>query len=190
MTKTSLQEVARRMRTDIFHVDRTNALAIERLLQLASERNIPVFWLLTPLTPGLQAFRDRSGSEAAYEQLVRSARARHPRTMTVLDAQRAAYPPGYFVDATHLNGRGATVLSQAVAITLKAELGQSERATGPRWIALKQSVDHSDAIALGLEDVEKSKRIVGLTVSPKWRDSRRQWRDDSPSWPSERRVLP
>ncbi len=69
-------EVARRMQTGIFHVDPMNAEAIERLLKLASERRIPVFWLLTPLTPGLQAVRDQSGSEGAYEQLVRSTQSR------------------------------------------------------------------------------------------------------------------
>ena len=104
-------EVARRLHADVFHVDRMNSEAIERLLQLASERNIPVFWLLTPLTPGLQAVRDQSGTEAAYEQLVRSSQARYPRTMTVLDARRAAYPLEFFVDSTHLNGRGAIILS-------------------------------------------------------------------------------
>jgi len=158
-------EVARRMQTNVFHVDRMNAEAIERLLQLAAKRNIPVFWLLTPLTPGLQAFRDQSGSEAAYERFVRSAQSRYPQTMTVLDARRGAYPPRFFIDATHLNGRGGTALSRAVATALEAELGQSERATGPRWITLKHSIDHPDVIDLGLEDVEHSKKIVGLATS-------------------------
>jgi hypothetical protein len=159
-------EVARRMQTDIFHVDRMNAEAIERLLRLAGDRNIPVFWLLTPLTPGLQAFRDESGSEAAYERFVRSSQARHPRSLTVLDARRAAYPPSFFVDSTHLNGRGAIALSRAVATALEAELGQSDRATVRRWIALKSPDDQPDVLALRLEDVERSRKIIGLGVSP------------------------
>jgi len=159
-------EVARRMQTDVFHVDRMNAEAIERLLQLAAKRNIPVFWLLTPLTPGLQAFRDQSGSEAAYERFVRSAQSRYPQTMTVLDARRGAYPPRFFIDSTHLNGRGGIALSRAVATALEAELGQSEPAMVPRWITLKHSIDHPDVIDLGLEDLEQSKKIVGLASSP------------------------
>jgi hypothetical protein len=159
-------EVARRMQTDIFHVDKMNAEAIERLLQLAAKQGIPFFWLLTPLTAELQAFRDRSGSEAAYERFVRSAQSRYPQTMTVLDARRGDFPPRFFVDATHLNGRGAIALSRAVATVLEAELGQSKPPTPPRWITLRPSVDRSDVIALGLEDVEHSKRIVGLAAGP------------------------
>jgi hypothetical protein len=158
-------EVARRMQTDIFYVDRMNAQAIERLLQLAAKRNIPVFWLLTPLTTGLQACRDQSGSEAGYERFVRSAQSRYPQTLTVLDARRGAYPPWFFVDSTHLNGRGGIALSRAVATTLKAERGQLARATVPRWITLKLSIAHPDVIGPGLEDVPHSKEIVGLARS-------------------------
>ena len=157
----STPELARRMQTDIFHVDRMNTEAIERLLRLAHESNIRVFWLLTPLTPGLQALRDQSGAETAYEQLVRSTQARHPQSMTVLDARRAAYPPECFVDSTHLNGRGATVLSRAVATALEAELGQLERATVPRWIALERTDNYPDVLGVELEDVEHSREIVG-----------------------------
>jgi hypothetical protein len=159
-------EVARRMQTGIFHVDRMNAEAIERLLKLASERRIPVFWLLTPLTPGLQAVRDQSGSEGAYEQFVRSKQSRYPQTLTVLDARRAAYPTGFFVDSTHLNGRGAIVLSGAVANVLKAEFGESAQAQTARWIALKNSVESLNLDDLRLEDVERSKKIVGLATNP------------------------
>jgi hypothetical protein len=159
-------EVARRMQTDVSHVDRMNAEAIERLLQLAARRNIPVFWLLTPLTPGLQAFRDQSGSEASYERFVRSAQSRHPQILTVLDGRRGAYPTWFFVDSTHLNGRGGIALSRAVATALQAELGHSEQATVPRWIALQLSIDHSDVNGLELEDVPHSKKMVGLAASP------------------------
>jgi hypothetical protein len=159
------RDVARRMQTDLFYVDRMNALAIERLLELAAKRNIPVFWLLTPLAPGLQAFRDQSGSEAGYERFVRSAQWRYPQTLTVLDARRGAYPPWFFVDSTHLNGRGGIALSRAVATALEAELGQSERAAVPRWITLQLSIDHPEVVGRGLEDVQHSKKIVGLETN-------------------------
>ncbi len=84
----------------------------------------------------------------------------------MLDARRAAYPPGFFVDSTHLNGRGAIVLSRAVANVLKADLGESDRAQIPRWIALNSSVEHLNLDDLRLEDVERSKRIVGLATNP------------------------
>ena len=54
--------------------------------------DIPVFWLLTPLSPALQALRDQSGAEAGYERFVRSFVERYPRLLTVLDARRGGYP--------------------------------------------------------------------------------------------------
>jgi hypothetical protein len=153
-------ELGRRMQTDIFHVDRMNVEGIERLLQLASERKIPVFWLLAPLTPGLQTLRDRSGSEAAYERFVRSTQARYPQVLTVLDARRAAYPPEAFIDSTHLNGRGAVILSRAVATALNGELGMLQQSSGRRWTSLSQPVTNTDILALHLEDIEQSKKTV------------------------------
>ena len=36
---------------DVFFADKSNALAIDRMLQLAQRHKIPVFWLLPPLAP-------------------------------------------------------------------------------------------------------------------------------------------
>jgi hypothetical protein len=160
----SALEVARRNRADVFHVDRTNVVAIERLLQLAAERNIPVFWLLTPLAPELQEFRDSSGAEAGYERFIHSLQARFPQIVTVLDARRATYPAALFADPTHLNGRGAIALSQEVAREIGRALehqGSGAEASAG-WITLNAPVDHPSALGIELEDLERSREIVEL----------------------------
>ncbi len=95
-------EVERQLYPDLFYVDPANAEAIERILKLADERRIPVFWVLFPLSPRLQSLRDSSGAEMLHEQFLRSLVSRYPRTLTILDARRSISPAGAFADATHL----------------------------------------------------------------------------------------
>jgi hypothetical protein len=159
-------EVARRLHTDVFYVDRSNAQGIERLLQLAHERRVPVFWLLPPLSPALQALRDQSRAEARYEEFIRSFQARYPDVMTVLDARRLAYPPSLFVDATHLNARGAIALSRSVTKALEAEITRSPRFPSPRWVALGPPPAAPDELDFPLEDIEQTKGILNLVTKP------------------------
>jgi hypothetical protein len=154
-------ETRERLHPDRWYVDRSNRDGIERLLKLAARHGIRVFWLLPPISPGLQSWRERSGSEAHYEQFVRSFQARHPRVVTVLDARRVAAEASFYVDATHLSGQGATVLSRAVARALDAELGRPMAEHGGRWIALADPpTDSLQEAEPALEDVERSKAIV------------------------------
>ena len=111
----SAAEVERRLHPGVFYVDRSNSAGIEWMMRLADERRIPVFWLLPPISPALQARRDQSGAEAHYDEFVRSFVVRYPRILTVLDARRGRYPASLFTDYTHLNGPGAIALSRAVA---------------------------------------------------------------------------
>ena len=156
-------DVARNLLTHLFHVHRANAEGIDRLLRLAAERQIRVFWLLPPLSAALQARRDESGAEAKYEEFLRSFQRRYPEVVTVLDARRAAYPPAMFVDATHLGGRGAIALSRSVAIAVQAELSRPHRAPARGWIELNDRPEGQQAGPdLGLEDLDQSRRILHL----------------------------
>jgi len=155
-------EVESRLHTSLFHVDPTNAEAIERLLKLAAQRKIPVFWLMSPLSPNLQALRDQSGAEGRYEQFVQAIQAHYPQFMNVLDARRAGYPPALFVDATHLNGSGAIALSRTVATAIGLELPRSHSATAPSWIALDSPSARPAGLEVPLEDLDQSRRILQL----------------------------
>jgi hypothetical protein len=154
-------EIRERLHPDRWYVDRSNADGIERLLKLAGRRGIRVFWLLPPIAPGLQRWREQSGSEAKYEQFVRSFQARSPRVVTVLDARRVAAEASWYVDATHLSGRGAVLLSRAVARALKDELAGPAPVVADRWITLEDPPqDARRGAEPPLEDIERSKQIV------------------------------
>jgi hypothetical protein len=154
-------EIQDRLHPDRWYVDRSNAEGIDRLLHLAEKRDVRVFWLLPPISPGLQAWRDRSGSEAKYEEFLRSYLARYPRTVTVLDARGVVADPSSFIDATHLAGRGAIVLSRVVSATLRDELSPSPRGPRKPWLKLDppaHDLAHPDEALL--EDVDRSGEIV------------------------------
>jgi hypothetical protein len=155
-------EVAERNRADLFHVDPANAVAVEWLLLLAAQQNIPVFWLLAPLSPELQQVRDRTGSELAHEQFIRSLQARFAGGMTVLDARRLGYPPQLFADPTHLNRHGAIALSQVVseAINQALQLQISPANRPADWITLNSSVDPFLGSSIELEDLERSRELI------------------------------
>jgi hypothetical protein len=154
-------EIRERLHPDRWYVDQVNAEGIHRLLRLAGERGIRVFWLLPPISSGLQEWRERSGAEAHFERFVRSFQRRYPRVVTVLDARRIAPDPSLYVDATHLSGRGAVVLSRSVATVLKAELPRHSRDRSGAWIELQPPPpDPRRGGDPPLEDVERSKEIV------------------------------
>jgi hypothetical protein len=107
--------------------------------------------------------RNQSGSETKFEEFVRAFQARHPRVVTVLDARRAAYPPAMFVDATHLGGRGAVRLSEAVGGTIETELLHSTSSSVRGWIELNAPPDDRLAdVHPGLEDLDRSREILNL----------------------------
>ncbi len=156
-------EIQERLHPDAFYVDRSNDEGMERLLRLADERKIRVYWLLTPLSSGLQAWRDRSGSEARFEEWVRRFQTRYPQVVTVLDARHVVSDASMFIDATHLAGRGAIELSHAVGMTIKNEASRRMSASDPRWIVLDPMVSNPPTRAeLHLEDVDTSKKILLL----------------------------
>jgi hypothetical protein len=152
-------EIQDRLHPDRWYVDPANAAGLDALLKLSDRQGIRVYWLLTPISPGLQEWRERSGSEAKFEQFVRSYRERYPNTVSVLDARRMARDPSLYVDATHLSGKGAIVLSRAVAGVLKGDLGAKSPDRLGGWIVLHDPPPGA-AADLPLEDVEASKRLV------------------------------
>jgi hypothetical protein len=146
---------------DLFYVDPANAEAIERILDLAAERRIPLYWVLCPLPPALQSLRDQSGADALHERFLRSIVARHPRMVTVLDARRSGYPAAFFADATHLNCRGALGLSRTVAAAVATrESAHQAPSSRPGWILLDPPGEGTVEWADALEDIEESRRIV------------------------------
>jgi hypothetical protein len=94
-----------------------NARYLRRFLTLAAAHRIRVYWLLPPLSPELQAGRDWRGLDDLYTRFARAGLARFPN-LTVIDGRHSGYDHAAFVDAVHLNGRGAFSLTDDLAVLL------------------------------------------------------------------------
>jgi hypothetical protein len=128
--------------------DGLNRVYVERFLRLAAERDIPVFWLLPPCNPRIQANLEELGIDAACEAFVRSWQERYPN-LTVIDGRHAGYEAGVFVDACHLDCQGAAAFTAAVAEVLAGPLRGQD---GPRWVALPAFEEPRDDLAAGGAD--------------------------------------
>ena len=148
--------------TDLFYVDPANAQAIERILDTGANRKIPIYWVLFPLSPELQSLRDQSGADEQHDRFLKSLAARHPGQLTVLDARHAGYPPHFFVDATHLNRRGALAMTHSLgALFAQSSRHQPRKASAHlQWITLDPPTMSADEGKDRLEDLDESKRIV------------------------------
>jgi hypothetical protein len=159
-------KAASNLHPDKFHVEKSNALGIRHILELAHDRAIPVFWLLPPLSPKLQAAREQSGAERAYLDFIRGYQVRYPGTLSVLDGRNAGYPAAAFFDATHLNAEGAVAVSRAVAKVIAPEGCEKGVKPPSGWITLESWSDRLfDEIPV-LEDVETSRRFVRNIATP------------------------
>lgn len=112
----------------------SNARFIRKFLTLAARHGVAVYWLVPPVHPRLQEKTDRRGDTAGYDRIVRAALARYPN-LTVVDGRRARFPRDVFLDATHLNTRGAELFSRQLADVVRP--ARPERPAA-RWIVLSE----------------------------------------------------
>jgi hypothetical protein len=134
-----------------------NTLYIRRFLDLAAARGIAVFWLLPPTSPAFQARSEHNGVDAWCAAFVRETQACYTNVV-VIDGRRAGYRPEVFLDLTHLDGRGASTLSQAVASLIGPYLADIEPAPTTRWIALTPYRVRPEEIPL--EDLDQSRMAL------------------------------
>jgi len=118
--------------------DGINAVYLERFLELARSRSIPVYWLMPPVSPEVQAQRDRNHADEAYDRFARTTLDRHPEVV-VLDARHSGYDGQVFIDAIHLDRQGATTLSNDLA----GHLGSGTS----RWVALPAFASQTEGVA-------------------------------------------
>jgi hypothetical protein len=133
-----------------------NAVYVRRLLRLAADHGIPVFWLLPTNSPGYRADREGQGIDPAYRAYVRRLQDEFP-AVTVLDPGPLLDDASRFRDACHLDHRGASLLSASVADVLAEWL--MKPGSGERWIALSppESVPN-----VAIEDLDRSRAALGL----------------------------
>ena len=112
-----------------------NETYLRRFLTLAARREIPVFWVLPPYSPGLQTRNERSGEDGGHAEFVRATLRRFPGVV-VIDARALGYADRVFHDACHLDRDGAAALSAAVAQVVRARLDGPTAGAGEHWVAL------------------------------------------------------
>jgi hypothetical protein len=132
--------------------DPVNVVYMERFLALAASRSIPVYYLVPPLQPGLQAESERSGFDAAYVAFLKEIQSRYPN-VAVADGRRALYDPAVFFDPLHLGRDGAWAYSLAIGDLLRRH--PPEHPCGSRWIELPRYA----GLPVGSppEDIEQSR---------------------------------
>jgi hypothetical protein len=108
-----------------------HAYSVDRFLELAQGRGIPVYWVIPPAEAAWLERNERVGTVAAYRRYVRELLPRFP-VLTVLDLQRAAWDRRCFRDPIHLNRDGAVRLSVAVADAIGR--AQRRQDVSGRWI--------------------------------------------------------
>jgi hypothetical protein len=132
--------------------DPINTVYVRRFLDLAAERHIPVFWVIPPMVPQVQATREQKGLDALYTRYARAVQARYSN-LVVVDARHAGYPHRLFVDAAHLDRDGARRFSAELADVLGRRL--QDRGGQSRWFELPASHDVPEDPPI--EDLQQSR---------------------------------
>lgn len=138
-----------------------NVTYLERTLDLAAERGIPVYWLLYPIHPGVRDARHPSGWNAAERAFLEGLQASYPN-LTVLDGLFGPdCPVELLSDLTHLNRLGAVAFSAAVA----GAIAEDTRDVADRWITLPAlSSQPAIELAAGVEDERQSLEALKLEL--------------------------
>jgi len=114
--------------------DPVNAAYLDKFLDLAAERGIPVFWLFPPHYRMLERYFDRPNWGGLHRKFAQERLDRHPN-LVVIDGSRANYDRTAVMDVSHLNRRGAVAYSIAVGDILRDRLTARAGST-PRWVDL------------------------------------------------------
>jgi len=118
---------------DTWKPDPVNAKYVKRFLDLAAARQIPVFCILPPQSPGTQARLDAEGGDANNVAWLRRLESRYSN-LTMVDIRHAGYDRTVFVDQVHLDGEGAQVLSTDLGRFLNERLSHPST-DAPRWVS-------------------------------------------------------
>ncbi len=137
---------------DAVKVDRMNGFYLRKFLELAAERGIPVFWVLTPVSALVQSRAAEARTIEPNEQFLRRVLDRYSG-VTIVDGRRSGYPDTALDDSIHLARSGAAVFSADLADAM-ARVLDGGRSAGPRWVALPAFRERP--IAARFEDLGES----------------------------------
>src|SRR5262249_23239502 len=128
---------------------------LERFLELASARGIPVFLIMPPVSPSKQAENDRLGLALFATRRAAGLVDRYPN-LTVLDGRYSGYHATVFLDHTHLTFDGLIPFSEELGALIARRLNTPS--FSPRWFAAARFSPRNPIIAI--EPLEESGRVV------------------------------
>lgn len=142
-------DLERRLYSNVWRVQPVFEGYLRRTAALADAHQIPVYWLLCPITPSAQARRDQDGLDAAHTRNLFAVLARM-RNVTVIDARHAGFPASAFLDSCHLNAEGSALLTAAVARAIESGERRDPGAVSAtdRWLSLVPFDPRSPRIAV------------------------------------------
>ena len=123
-----------------------NEAYVRRLLDLASAHQVAVYWLIPPLSPTVRATRRANGQEADLTVFIQRIQKDYP-DLTVIDGRGLGLEVDKFVDAVHVNTRGAGLLSAAVGDVLAGDTSKTGR--NDRWVTLSLDVPRPELAGPG-----------------------------------------
>jgi hypothetical protein len=138
----------------------TNVTYVRRFLKLAAAHRIPVFFLVPPRHPRVQANRERLGLDSLYTRFVRTVTAGFPN-VTVIDARRAGFDPSVFIDSSHMDRQGACDFSDDVAAVVADRLKSGSEGQS-RWVDLPRHRMRPEPVAI--EDLNQSDLALKTTT--------------------------
>ncbi len=133
---------------DSWQLDVTTEAYLRRFLALAEARGVPVFWVIPPIRPGAQAWREARALDGPYLAFIDRLMRAHP-SITLIDGRSCGYPDALFSDAVHLNRDGAEGLSEGIARVLAAP-------PQPGTTARLGPAGRRERPAVGVEDMRES----------------------------------
>lgn len=134
---------------------------VRRFLDLARANGVTVVWLIPPTHPDWQLRRERLQVDGPYTRFVREMTADRPGVV-VVDGRHADYPAWALTDPTHLNARGATEVTEALAEILAPWLAGE---TGlPNWVDLPRY--RGTDLDARVETISRSRQAVRIARDP------------------------
>jgi hypothetical protein len=132
-----------------------NVSALRRFLTRTASLGAPVFFVVPPMHPDVQAKRERLGLDAAYIAFVRRIRDEFPHVV-VVDARHAGFPARALADWTHLNRDGAASFSRSLARVVGDRFAHP--VDDARWVAAPSYSAEPSRVAI--EDYFESHKAI------------------------------
>ena len=137
-------ELEKRVYSSPWLVEAAFEKGLRRLVKLAADRGIAVYWVVPPISPLAQERREALGLDAPHTRNLQAILSRMANT-TLIDARTSGYPASAFFDSCHLNAEGAATLSSQIGQVLIRQ--RNGERFPDRWVTLPRWPNKTDGLA-------------------------------------------